>query len=93
MGNGHLGYPPCAPYDAIHVGAAADCIESCWIEQLKPGGAILAPVGDDFMQQMRLVVKNMDGTIMEEFSRNTLDHAVVSEYFDLDIRPMANVST
>ncbi|KAF3436784.1 hypothetical protein FNV43_RR19537 [Rhamnella rubrinervis] len=37
VGDGRLGWPEAAPYDAIHVGAAAPEIPPALIEQLKPG--------------------------------------------------------
>lgn len=39
-GNGWLGDPDEAPFDAIHVGAAAESLPSALVEQLKPGGTL-----------------------------------------------------
>jgi len=44
-GDGRLGYAEDAPYDAIHVGAAADSIPDALIEQLNIGGRMVLPVG------------------------------------------------
>ena len=34
-----------SPYDAIHVGAAADGVPNALHHQLKPGGRMIVPVG------------------------------------------------
>ena len=45
MADGREGWPPHAPYHAIHVGAAAARIPEALIEQLAPGGRMIIPVG------------------------------------------------
>ncbi|PSR95907.1 Protein-L-isoaspartate O-methyltransferase [Actinidia chinensis var. chinensis] len=62
VGDGRLGWPECAPYDAIHVGAAAPEIPPALIEQLKPGGRMVIPVGNMF-QYLKVVDKNPDGSV------------------------------
>ncbi|XP_027123865.1 protein-L-isoaspartate O-methyltransferase 1-like [Coffea arabica] len=61
-GDGRLGWPEHAPYDAIHVGAAAPEIPQALIDQLKPGGRMVIPVGNIF-QDLKVVDKDMDGSI------------------------------
>ncbi|KAL0335804.1 UNVERIFIED_CONTAM: Protein-L-isoaspartate O-methyltransferase 1 [Sesamum radiatum] len=56
------GWPEFAPYDAIHVGAAAPEIPPALIEQLKPGGRLVIPVGNIF-QDLQVVDKNADGSL------------------------------
>ncbi|MCX7148726.1 MAG: protein-L-isoaspartate(D-aspartate) O-methyltransferase [Rhodocyclales bacterium] len=56
-GNGRLGWPQHAPYDAILVAAAASRIPPALIEQLKPGGTLVIPVGSPHAAQDLLVLK------------------------------------
>jgi protein-L-isoaspartate(D-aspartate) O-methyltransferase len=65
-GDGRAGYAADAPYDAIHVGAAADETPLELIRQLKVGGRLVSPVGDRFEQTMITYDKNADGTFTEE---------------------------
>lgn len=45
QGDGRLGCEKFAPYDAIHVGAAAREIPANLLAQLKPGGRMICPIG------------------------------------------------
>ncbi|KAL5748228.1 hypothetical protein ACOSQ2_025525 [Xanthoceras sorbifolium] len=62
VGDGREGWPEFAPYDAIHVGAAAPEIPQPLIDQLKPGGRMVIPVGNMF-QDLKVVEKSRDGSI------------------------------
>lgn len=42
--DGRLGWPDGAPYDRIQVTAATEDLEPAWLEQLKPGGIVQAPI-------------------------------------------------
>jgi protein-L-isoaspartate(D-aspartate) O-methyltransferase len=44
VGDGSLGHPPLAPYDAIAVGAAAPRVPRALADQLAPGGRLVVPV-------------------------------------------------
>ena len=62
IGDGYAGWPEHAPFDAIVVTAAAPRVPPALIEQLKPGGRMVIPVGGtDEIQYLKLLVKRADG--------------------------------
>jgi protein-L-isoaspartate(D-aspartate) O-methyltransferase len=52
VGDGTLGYPEQAPFDAILVAAGAPGIAQSWLDQLADGGRIAVPVGDRWAQTL-----------------------------------------
>jgi protein-L-isoaspartate(D-aspartate) O-methyltransferase len=70
IGDGYKGWPQAAPFDAIVVTAAPDHVPQPLVNQLKPGGRMVIPVGSQVAgQDLLLITKSADGRTV---SRRTL---------------------
>ena len=66
LGDGWQGHAAMAPYDCIHVGAAAARVPQALVQQLKPGGRMIIPVGPNGGEQFLMrVEKERDGRVTE----------------------------
>jgi protein-L-isoaspartate(D-aspartate) O-methyltransferase len=66
-GDGSKGYAEKAPYDRIVVTAAAPKVPEPLVDQLKPGGIMLIPVGSvSLFQNLLKITKDPDGKIKQE---------------------------
>jgi len=63
VGNGYFGWPEHAPFEKIIVTAAPDLIPPPLINQLKPGGRMVIPVGLPDAQQLVVIDKDVNGRI------------------------------
>jgi len=64
IGDGYHGWAEFGPFDAIIVTAAAGHVPPPLVQQLKPGGRMVIPLGAAFQtQQLVLVEKRADGTL------------------------------
>ncbi|WP_435117466.1 protein-L-isoaspartate(D-aspartate) O-methyltransferase [Halolamina sp. C58] len=66
-GDGHEGWPEHAPYDAAYLTCAAEAVPSAVVEQVRPGGRVLAPVGSARQELVRLTVREDGRTERETF--------------------------
>src|SRR5260370_3835695 len=62
-GDGSVGWPEQATFDAIIVAAAAPRVPPALVEQLAGGGRLVVPVGDSQQQALQLYRKSPDGTV------------------------------
>jgi len=60
LGDGYYGWEEHGPFDAIVVTAAASHVPPPLIEQLKPGGRMVIPVGGRFMTQTLLLLEKTE---------------------------------
>ncbi len=65
-GDGYQGLPTYAPFDRVIITAAAPEVPAKLIEQLKPGGIMVIPVGAGDVQLMKRITKLENGTMKEE---------------------------
>jgi protein-L-isoaspartate(D-aspartate) O-methyltransferase len=65
-GDGSLGLPELAPFDAIAVAAAAPELPRALLEQLAPGGRLVIPVGADPGRQTLIRVTRQGDSFLEE---------------------------
>src|SRR6516225_488721 len=70
FGDGYEGLPTFAPFDKIIVTAAAPSIPQKLVDQLKPGGKMVIPVGEGQVQRMLRLTKSDDNSISEEVFDN-----------------------
>jgi len=64
QGDGYYGWPEEAPFDKIIVTAAAGHVPPPLIDQLKPGGIIIIPIGRQFeVQYLTMILKDSEGDL------------------------------
>ena len=62
-GDGSRGWSDHAPFDKILVSAAAPAPPQALIDQLRPGGRLVMPLGGKDVQQLSLLEKKLDGAV------------------------------
>jgi protein-L-isoaspartate(D-aspartate) O-methyltransferase len=63
IGDGSRGWPEHAPYDQIKVAAAAEAVPGALLEQLKPAGRLVMPLGPADAQQLTTIDKDAGGVV------------------------------
>jgi protein-L-isoaspartate(D-aspartate) O-methyltransferase len=63
VGDGSRGWPEHAPFDKILVAVAADRTPPALLEQLKPGGRLVLPVGSEDAQLLTVIDKDAAGQV------------------------------
>jgi len=67
QGDGRLGWAEQAPFDSILVTAAAETIPPRLVEQLKPGGRLVMPVGAEHaVQRLTVLTKDRSGSVIRQ---------------------------
>jgi protein-L-isoaspartate(D-aspartate) O-methyltransferase len=62
IGDGYAGWPDEGPFDGIIVTAAAPRVPPALVEQLKPGGKMVIPVGGQWgVQELAVITRRADG--------------------------------
>ncbi len=67
-GDGMLGWPGQAPFDAILVAAGAVAVPRALLEQLAPGGRLVIPVGDHGHQELVRIERGDNGDLSESLA-------------------------
>lgn len=67
LGDGTLGWEEEAPFDAIIVGAAAPCLPRPLLSQLRLGGRLVVPMGEEDLQTLVRIWKEPKGFREEYF--------------------------
>lgn len=65
-GDGSVGWGEKSPFDAIVVSAGAPIIPQSYIDQLKPNGRLVIPIGGYSNQELVCLHKKEDGTYFQE---------------------------
>lgn len=65
-GDGSIGFADGAPYDAIVVAAGAPSVPPQLVDQLKTGGRLVIPVGEENLQTLTVITRHDSGVSVQE---------------------------
>jgi protein-L-isoaspartate(D-aspartate) O-methyltransferase len=66
FGDGRLGHAPRAPYTSILAAAGGEALPQAWLDQLAPGGRLVAPVAAAGRQRLVVVDRTPEGLVTHE---------------------------
>jgi len=93
--DGWKGLPEHAPFDAIHVGAAATSLPKILANQLKVGGVLIIPIGPQEEHQVLYKIKRVKEAANDESRCNNNENYYASEEpfrrDDFEVRPLLGV--
>lgn len=94
--DGWKGLPEHAPFDAIHVGAAAETLPRALATQLKVGGVMVIPIGSQNWNQAQVLykIRRIGGGNNEEHQNTRVDRSCSSALFreeDFEITSLLGV--
>ena len=84
IGDGSEGWPEMAPFDRIILTAAPTRMPNDIIDQLNFGGIMILPVGPHGNQQLKLISKDMQGSISEKFLTYVAFVDMIGKYCEKD---------
>jgi len=64
--DGFEGLKQKGPFDRIIVTAAVEAVPDCWVQQLRPGGELVAPIGRPNQEQSLIKFQKSDGVMTAE---------------------------
>ncbi len=79
-GDGSLGYEAAAPYDRIMVTAASPKVPEPLLNQLKPEGRLVIPLGDRYLQFLTVFYKDKEGNVKREVGSPCVFVPLVGRY-------------
>ncbi len=80
LGDGSLGWKENAPYDRIMVTASATSLPEKLVDQLATNGKMIIPVGQDPVQDLLLITKDLEGKVKKELITKVRFVRLIGEY-------------
>ena len=92
VGDGSRGWAEHAPFDKILVAAAADVLPPTLVEQLRPGGRMVLPLGGEEAQALTVVEKGSSGQVKRRELLRVTRSVGSKRWRNLPVRALARIS-